>query len=92
MFLAGEINNIDYNYDPRYMIDPIRRNQSQATPTSSSHYAPYTLENYPTNTSSRSGGVNLIRQDSYLSAVRSAHQNPQSDFGKINIIACVFLF
>jgi hypothetical protein len=42
-FLAGEINSIDYNYDPRYLIEPVRGNQSQTTPTpSSSHYAPLT--------------------------------------------------
>jgi len=37
--LAGELNNIDYNYDPRYLIESVRGNQSQTTPTSS-HYAP----------------------------------------------------
>jgi hypothetical protein len=42
----------------------------------------YSLDNYP---SSRPGGVNLIRQDSYITAVRSAHQNDQSNFGKIKI-------
>jgi hypothetical protein len=39
--LAGELNNIDYNYDPRYLIESVRGNQSQTTPTSSSsRYAP----------------------------------------------------
>ncbi len=45
----------------------------------------YPLENYPNNSSSRSG-VNLIRQQSYISAVRSANQNEQPDFGKISIL------
>ena len=40
------------------------------------------MDNYSTNSSTRTGGVNLIRQDSYISAVRSARQNDQGDFGK----------
>jgi hypothetical protein len=40
----------------------------------------YSLDNY--STSRTSSGVNLIRQNSYISAVRSAHQNDQADFGK----------
>ncbi len=33
-FIGGEINSIEYNYDPRYLIEPVRENQS--------HYAPIT--------------------------------------------------
>ncbi len=43
----------------------------------------YQLEDYP-NPSSRNSGVNLIRQQSYISAVRSANQSEQPDFGKIS--------
>jgi hypothetical protein len=39
----------------------------------------YSLENYPT---SRNSGVNLMRQQSYITAVRSANQSGQPDFGK----------
>ncbi|CAF1498262.1 unnamed protein product, partial [Rotaria sordida] len=83
------MDRIEYNYDPQYMIESIKGNQSEATPTkSSSHYDSlttnenqrYSLNNYPTTTSSRIGGVNLIRQDSYITAVRSAHQNEQGNF------------
>ncbi|CAF1315183.1 unnamed protein product [Rotaria sordida] len=86
---ADEMDRIEYNYDPQYMIESIKGNQSEATPTkSSSHYDSlttnenqrYSLNNYPTTTSSRIGGVNLIRQDSYITAVRSAHQNEQGNF------------
>jgi hypothetical protein len=41
----------------------------------------YALETYPTGSPSRAG-VNLIRQQSYISAVRSANQSEQPDFGK----------
>jgi hypothetical protein len=40
----------------------------------------YSLENYPT--SRNSAGVNLMRQQSYITAVRSANQSGQPDFGK----------
>ena len=33
--------------------------------------------------SSRHPAINLIRQDSYISAVRSSYPNEQTDFGKI---------
>lgn len=36
--------------------------------------------------STRLGGVNLIRQNSYITAVRSAQQNEQGDFGKLTIL------
>ncbi|CAF3382596.1 unnamed protein product [Rotaria sp. Silwood1] len=89
LLLADDMNRIEYNYDSQYMIESIKGNQSERTPTkSSSHYAPlttnenqqYSLNNYPATSSSRVGGVNLIRQDSYITAVRSAHQNEQGDF------------
>lgn len=76
--LAEEINNLEFNYDPRYLLHP------QRTPAAS-HYAPlatnerYPLENYST---PRPAGVNLIRQNSYISAVRAAHPNDQGEFGK----------
>ncbi|CAF4700001.1 unnamed protein product, partial [Rotaria sp. Silwood2] len=84
-----EMNRIEYNYDPQYMIESLKGNQSETTPTkSSSHYSPlttnenqrYSLNNYPATSSSRVGGVNLIRQDSYITAVRSDHQNEQDNF------------
>jgi len=56
-FLAGEINSIEFNFDPRFVVNPIRTTK-------------------PT--------VNLIRQQSYLSAVRpNHHSNEQTDFGRI---------
>jgi hypothetical protein len=36
IILVGELNNIDFNFDPRYMIPQVRTNQ----PTSSSPYNP----------------------------------------------------
>ncbi|CAM4959274.1 unnamed protein product, partial [Rotaria socialis] len=84
-----EMNNIEYNYDPRYLIEPIQGNQPPETiATSSSHYAPlatndnqrYPLNNYSTGSPSRVGGVNLIRQDSYITAARSTNQNEQGNF------------
>ncbi|CAF3800055.1 unnamed protein product [Adineta steineri] len=88
---ANDINNIEYNYEPRYMIEPIRTNSSQRT---SSQYSPlltnesqrYTLNNYSSISPSRTSGVNLIRQDSYITAVRSAHQNEPTDF--VNVHVC----
>ncbi|CAM4791208.1 unnamed protein product [Rotaria magnacalcarata] len=83
------MNNIEYNYDPRYLIEPIQGNQPPETiATSSSHYAPlatndnqrYPLNNYSTGSPSRVGGVNLIRQDSYITAARSTNQNEQGNF------------
>ncbi|CAF3608767.1 unnamed protein product [Rotaria sordida] len=82
---VGELRNIEFNFDPRYMVQQIRPNQSQSTTTS--HYNPlaptessrFSLENYPNNSSSRTG-VNLIRQPSYITAVRSANQSEQPDF------------
>jgi hypothetical protein len=50
----------------------------------------YTLDNYPSSSSSRTSGVNLIRQDSYITAVRSAHQNEQADFGMISTYCLMF--
>ncbi|CAF1414702.1 unnamed protein product [Adineta steineri] len=82
---VGELNSIEFNFDPRYMIQQVRTNPSQSTP--SSHYNPlastdssrYLLENYSNNSASRNG-VNLIRQQSYISAVRSNNQSEQPDF------------
>ena len=104
---AGEINAIQYNYNPRFLIDPLRTTTTTTT-TTPAHYTPltgkerfrlicfssfpssfrvfssrqYTLDNYSANSSPRTGGVNLIRQDSYITAVRSAHPNEQEEFGK----------
>ncbi|UJR34926.1 hypothetical protein I4U23_027703 [Adineta vaga] len=80
---VGELNSIEFNFDPRFMIQHLRSNQSQSTP--SSHYNPltstessrYSLDNYP---SSSRTGVNLIRQPSYITAVRSTNQSEQPDF------------
>ncbi|CAF1126047.1 unnamed protein product [Adineta ricciae] len=93
---ADEINHIEYNYNhPRYMIEPVRTTSSQkptsTTTTTTSHYAPltanesqrYTINNY---SPARTSGVSLIRQDSYITAVRSAHPNEQTDF--VNLHVC----
>ncbi|CAF1007721.1 unnamed protein product [Adineta ricciae] len=83
---VGELNSIEFNFDPRYMIQPVRSNQSQST--SSSHFNPlpssessrYSLENYSNLPSTSRTGMNLIRQQSYITAVRSANQHEQPDF------------
>jgi len=35
--LVGELNSVEFNFDPRYMIPQVRSNQNQ-----SSHYNPLT--------------------------------------------------
>ncbi|CAF4666415.1 unnamed protein product, partial [Rotaria sp. Silwood2] len=81
----GELRNIEFNFDPRYMVQQVRSNQPQSTtnsrynPLPTSESSRFPLENYPNNSSSRSG-VNLIRQQSYITAVRSANQSEQPDF------------
>ncbi|CAF2112353.1 unnamed protein product [Rotaria magnacalcarata] len=82
---VGDLRNLDFNFDPRYMIPQVRQDPSQSTTTS--HYNPlastensrYLTENYLNNSLSR-GGVNLIRQQSYITAVRSANPSEQPDF------------
>ncbi|CAF3952467.1 unnamed protein product [Rotaria magnacalcarata] len=93
---VDETNTIEYNYDYRYMIEPMQRSQSETAPTtSSSHYGPlttnensqrYTTNNYSPTCSSRTGGSNLIRQDSYITAVKSAHQNEHGDFVNLHAL------
>lgn len=51
----------------------------------------YPSQSYSNNSSSR-GGVNLIRQQSYITAVRSANQIEQPDFGKLKEQILAFLF
>ena len=60
-----------------------RRSPQRPSSRSSSFSERYPLDNYSTSSLSRNGGVHLIRQDSYISAVRSAHPNEPSDFGEI---------
>ncbi|UJR10848.1 hypothetical protein I4U23_015036 [Adineta vaga] len=96
--MADEINHIDYNYNhPRYMIEPMQTMSSKkpssttTTTTTTSHYVPlttnesqrYTINNYSNNSPP---SVNLIRQDSYITAVRSAYSNEQADF--VNMHVC----
>ena len=124
---ANELNSIEFNFDPRYLIDQGRSNPSHRIP---SHYNPlsatdtfvsllllllrrtelstaslrfsssYPLQSYPTGSPSSASsataaaataaastagvrpGTNLIRQPSYLNAVRSTNPGDQPDFGE----------